>query len=282
MASLLYCISEILFQSDANKIQNHPSRVVFNSPYFVLEFLLILIAIYFFPPLSQDASWYIIILLYIIWVILGTIIITLSLDLLHILRHSIISDLSHNLFHDFTENSAIYGEDYMFIEKLYAHKRHRKYSKGTHNASCAICRNDYADDDMVDDKSLLFCGHLFHKQCLRDYERHQWNNNQWGYAQGLCSHCRGLYHAHSQKFDFDENYFDTAPWYLRKYHYCGRDTIFSLYWRIIYKTYRKYKGQHISQRERFISRNMKIIKRICKFSLKWIKHFMVNHCNIFV
>ena len=63
-----------------------------------------------------------------------------------------------------------------------------------------ICRNEFVDDDMDYDKSLLGCGHMHHKQCLQNYERHQWHNDIFMYGTGECPPCQQGYLAHLQKF----------------------------------------------------------------------------------
>ena len=290
MASFWYFIVEILFQSDSNKLQHHPSTFLFNLPYFLLEYVFIrTIVNYCFPSLSPDASWYFIILLFIIWVTSGTIIIALSMDLFSQIRLSMIGDLSVSLSYDFRNKSAIYGASYMEIEELLAH--HECWFNDD-NSICGCCGSNYIHDDMVYDKSLLRCGHLFHKQCLNQHERDLWDNDIWKYSLSGCPDCHGGYHVHSQKWDYDENYFKKIPWYLRPYQVFGEDTIISLYWDVIDKEYEKYNNQVVSRREWFMVRCIKSIDAIAERwakcmvegiegTVKWGKYFMANHLSIF-
>ena len=41
------------------------------------------------------------------------------------------------------------------------------------------CPNDYIDDDMVYDKSLLDFHHLYHKRCVDQNDGNQWKNNMF-------------------------------------------------------------------------------------------------------
>ena len=274
MAILWYFIKEILFQSDNAKIQQDPSATVYCLPYFVLQFLLIS-SVYFLPPLSQDASCYFIILSFIIWVILGAIVIDLCIDLFDRIRTCIIGDLCRSFAYDFKNKSAVYGEDYMFYQQRFA--RHRDLFND--NSMCSICGNEYVDDNMALDKSILCCGHVFHKQCLQRFERYQWDNNNWQYPKSKCQRpsCHNDYHAHCQKFDYNENYWNTLPCYHRPCYSFLNNTTHSLYWNVIYKQYKEYKDLDISQRPGFLPRNIQlmidIIANICNLGIELLHKF---------
>ena len=236
-------------------MKQYPSLIVFFSPYLILELVLMLLFIYFLPHLSSDSSWNFI-LLFIIWVIFVTIIIVLFLDIFGKSRCFIIGDLCASVSYDFFEKSAVYGEDFMYYEQLMAYDR----CLFNDNSICRLCANNYIHHN---DKSIIACGHLFHKQCLNLNERYEWDHDINQYPESQCAHCRDYYHAHCQKWDYHENYFKTIPCYLRPYDYFGKDTIHSLFWDIIDQGYKTYLNEEdISQRERFLPRNTKIISDI--------------------
>ena len=249
MASFWYFIKEILLQHDPEKIQKAPPRITFFAPYLILEVLSILgSTIYLFPHLSSDSSWYTILLI-IIWLALIMIIITLFIDLLCTIRKSIILDLQDSLRCD-RRKSALHGGDYRYYAE---HMAYRSGLYRTDNSKCTICSNEYIDDDI---KSLLYCGHLFHKTCLRNYEyRHSKDNVS------KCPRCKLTYRTNSApKWDWNENYWDTIPWYLQRYNYYGEKTMRKLYWNPIGWEYNEYqKEKDVSKRPTYWERNKNII-----------------------
>ena len=159
-------------------------------------------------------------------------------------RVSIIGDLYESLCYDFEFTSAQYGEDAIYYQRMVAYERSFPFD----NSFCAICQNYYVDDAMEYDKSLLHCGHLYHEECLNNNQRFQWNNNIHRYSMSQCPQCRAPYHAYSQKFDFDKNYFQTLPGYLKEIYYVGKDTMCMLYWNVIDDEYYEYRKTDLSER----------------------------------
>ena len=270
MASLWYFINDILFTSEQGKVTYTPSLFLYYLPFLILEILsIICIIIYAFPQLPQQPSLFTI-LLFIICFILVTCIISLCLDLFGRTTMSILADFHQCLYYDFHYNSAQYGEDSMYFQRIYAYQTSLRFD----NSMCVICQHEYVDDNMVYDKSLISCGHLHHKQCLMNNERYQWNNNLHKYSLSQCPHCRHEYHAHSQKFDFDPNYFQKLPFYLRDFDYFGRETLNMLYWDVIDQEYMKYRGQDLSERPFLFGSQINcmiaIILNICNLGIQLI------------
>ena len=252
MATLHYYIRELLFgSSDINKIKYCPSSISYYYPFFLLQFSFTLfIALYFLTPSSSQDPLYEMIRS-LIWVT----VITSSLNLFTRIRWRILCDLRDCLYYDFVNDSAKYGEDYMYYEEMMANHRYFK----TNNQTCPLCLNDFANDPMVYDKSLLHCGHLYHKGCLQQHEDFQWHNDIEIYSLGECVQCHQQYHAFSQNFDFNENYLQTLPPYLRPFPYFGEQTLNSLCWDPIYREYEEYRNQEPRHRP---NRYFSIIKCI--------------------
>lgn len=76
------------------------------------------------------------------------------------------------------------------------------------NDNCAICKdplNDHAP------KNILWCGHIFHTTCFREYEEINYHQNEkYNKRSGKCPLCRKYYYFEYHKFTFDPNYYDKA------------------------------------------------------------------------
>ena len=272
---------DILLSTNANKSRdiNISSQLAFNLPFLIFEFsFAIIIIFYLFPSLPQQLSYYVL-LIFIIYLILVTIIIIICLDIFDIIRGSIFYDLREALAADYYSlryNSSKYGEDYMYYQKIVSYGG---FTLMEDQLICAICHNEYIDDDMVYDKQLLHCGHLYHKECLHRNEGYQWKNNKFKYSQSECAHCRAPYHTHSQKFDFDEHFWKKTPSYMQPFDYFGRETSNMLYWNFIQEEYGKYEEQDPSKRSIFgsiltclMAVILNIYNLVIKFGTKCIKY----------
>ena len=285
MSSLWYFIHDIILFPDQHKKRYNPSRLVYYAPFLIFEFVItILITIYLFPQLPQQPSYYTI-LLFIIWFIMGTIVITLCLDLFGIIRMCIVHDLTRCLECDFKNKSAQYGADYMYYQEITANGRFLQLNEQT---MCTICRNNYVDDPMVYDKSLLDCGHLFHTKCIRFNENYHWKHNIFQHSMSRCPQDQFRYHAPSQRYDYDENYWSKIPGYLTPFDYFGRETTDLLYWGAIHQEYAKYRDQRASSRPGFEDRTwlclyaviLNIYNLIIKFAWKCIRFLLNSMKNI--
>ena len=237
--------------ANEDRLRGAPSAILYHSPFLILEMLLTCIIFYSLPQLPPQPSLYTI-LLFIIYFILVTTIITLSLNIFQNLKYSIQIDLDYSLYYDFVRRcNARYGASAIYVQEYSAYNEYTKRD----NSICVICQDPYADDDMYYDKSLLHCGHLYHKQCLRQWEGDKWTSDDWLFACGFCAHCQEPYLAHSQKYHFNENHFEERPFYQRGFRYFGKETLNMSYWDIINKEYFKYRNQGIddlSQRPQLI------------------------------
>ena len=159
------------------------------------------------------------------------------LDLLLVIRSCILTDLVNSLQFDFRWTDYNYCTDYSYYEEMSAYQRYRQFN----NKSCRICLIDYQDEGINTDKQLLYCGHLYHKQCLINYERHKWENDNWPYPLCQCPLCKDTYHTHFEKYDFDKNYQQNLPFYYKSLKYPLWENIHSLFfghWGRKYKQYR--------------------------------------------
>lgn len=105
------------------------------------------------------------------------------------------------------KNPSLYNKNqYAFLVKRGAMIRHRKFTKN----DCPICQMPLKE---TESKSILQCGHLYHTQCLNEYEA--FNNINHNNHFGKCSLCREDYHYKLGKFAFNENYFDEIPMIYR-------------------------------------------------------------------
>ena len=276
MATFSYYIKDILLAPNANK-SHIPSRLRFNLPFIMVEILFgIIITFYLFPSLPQQPSYYVL-LIFIIHFILVTIIIIIGLDIFDVVRGSIIFDLRGCLNVDYRSlcyNSSKYGEDFMYYQKIISYGG---FELMEDQLICAICHNKYIDDEVVNDKQLLHCGHLYHKECLHQNEIHQWKNNKFKYSKSSCPHCRAPYHTVSQKFNFDTNFWKKTACYQQPFDYFGRETSNMLYWGHIHGEYCKYQKQDPSKRSIFgsiLPCLMAVISNIYNLVIKSVTKFM--------
>ena len=72
-------------------------------------------------------------------------------------------------------------------------------------------------------KSILHCGHLYHKSCLKQHEHHLWNNQggRWPHPYSECPVCKSQYDAEFDKFDYEKHF--EIPWFFKEIWYHRED-----------------------------------------------------------
>ena len=149
------------------------------------------------------------------------------IDLINAMLAFIHRDIRTSLRFDFRWKSYKFCEEHAYHHRLSAYNRHRWYD----NSMCLICMGEYKDDDEERQRQLLFCGHLYHKSCLEEYEYYKWNNNNgrnWPYPICKCPYCSVQYHGHFEKYDYDKNF--KYPLWFRGFNYPGLSIIKELIW----------------------------------------------------
>ena len=266
MVSFSYFISEILLQDDPNKLRN-PSKFTYYFPYFILEFLFLLLVILLFHSnylLIQPLFWYFPIgLIYniIILFILIIIICLLCADLFYSIRESIIGDLHKSLDHDFHEKSEMYGQDYTYFEERMAYKRSE--AAGIDDSLCKMCNGDMWYH--WNETKILKCGHIYCGQCIQFEEEENWDDYTFMHPMSQCPNpqCHEMYDTRFEKWDYNYDYVEEMPCYLQpNYNYFGSATSNKFYWDFINKDYMEYKNKEISERPDCWSRFKKCITAI--------------------
>eukprot|EP01084_Bolivina_argentea_P137520 242206_1 len=174
------------------------------------------------------------------------------IDILDNLRVVIILDMKRYLQFDFYYISHEYGQDYSYWAKIDAYRLNNIYKPSI----CGICQSEFSEDVQNTRKQLLKCGHLYHKNCIQNFEESQWNTGHgsliqsyqmycqctncklngeqhWLYPYCACALCKTRYHSNFTKFDYDENFWDKQGiltsfwhrplgWYFTEMIWCRR------------------------------------------------------------
>ena len=238
MVSLSYIINDTLFTKDIRKQKHSPSMTWYYFEYFIFEILLLSLAsilVYYFTPFLSSIHPnlpFIIQSIFIIAIILPII------DLFYWIRNVYLFDLMNSLYFDYRWNpSDDYCHDYLYYKEIGAYAAW----KAVGNTECQICRSDFEDDAPNEAKFLLGCGHLFHGECLNDWEWNQWAINQAPYPYGKCLICKKKYGIELERFRFNKNYNNNLPFYYKHFSYPGKESIFNKYiWDKVEKKYSKY------------------------------------------
>ena len=210
---------------------------------------------------------------------LAAIIIFLVIDLFENIRQCVIADLTQSLTCDYYLKSGQYQDDYIYYAKCHAYKKSFKYD----NTMCSICYGNYADDEMDFSRKLLHCGHIYHKECLARNERYQWNHDEkpFNHPMSECSLCRMQYNASTQKFDYEQDYYQKLPKYMTGFDYFGKKTADELYWKPIRREFKRYRNiKDVSKRPDFMTRNIKGIIAIIQ-SIGFCGAKFVWKCMVF-
>ena len=226
MVSFLYFWNEVIWTKYKSKRIYSPSAFLYHLPIFVIESIIIILLFYFTSYLPN--------IFYISSVVLISL---LCFDLLHMIRECVVTDLHTSLKYDvrWRLNPPQLIQDYSWFSERFAHARYKKYN----NLSCPICLADFDHEPSHYplDKSLLHCGHLYHKSCLQNYEQYKWNNDNWPYPHCKCALCTRGYHIDTEKFEYDANYLNNLPWCYKEYDYPGKRWTYKHLWDPIWERY---------------------------------------------
>ena len=237
MATVLYFINDILFTTDRDKQKYRPSACWFCLKYLFLElFLMAVVGRYVIPGVLDDVAYFGQDLSKLIEILFIIIYIMFLIDLLSLIRSCIFGDLVQSLQFDFRWRDYKYGPDYSYYSELRAYGLYKKFD----NSACTICFNEYKDEEIETDKQLLSCGHLYHKECLINYEKYKWNDDDWRYPICQCPLCKDRYHAHFEKFDFNKNYIEDLPFIYKSLEFPGSKLIESLFWKHFTSKYKQH------------------------------------------
>eukprot|EP01084_Bolivina_argentea_P270835 460618_1 len=145
----------------------------------------------------------------------------LLLDIVKLFRNCLCIDLQKLIIYDCYFEPRLSAFDLAYFVEMEAYNRYEKWG----NDQCSICYNYYSDENYeikTTYKQLLYCGHLYHRKCLQDYQLYQWENNIWRAGFGKCSLCKTNYQVGVQTFDYNSNYeiphFTREPNYYFKMH----------------------------------------------------------------
>ena len=101
----------------------------------------------------------------------------------------------------------LYGQSYITDNGHAPERVYRKNIRYTHDIDqdCGICMNPFNQNEYRNE-CILYCGHRYHHDCLRIWEKsqleHMWNRGQIGYYK--CPYCIQPY-VYKLKWKFDAN-----------------------------------------------------------------------------
>ena len=169
----------------------------------------------------------------------------LSANLWWRIRWCIVADLKKWIYYDFLTFPAEHdkaGPDlaYWLKAEVYHFRRERS------STDCAICLEplEYESDLRL---SLLPCGHVYHADCLSDYEVSQWHDPLFAHKKGKYSHpwsrcptCTRRYHFEHTKFNYDAQVeHEVRPQYsYHGDHHIGGAFLFQHVWSRMNTAYR--------------------------------------------
>ena len=241
---------------DNVKLKYRPSAFRYFLPSILLELLFIFITMFvFFHKLRDPISHYHHGLSMIISFALIIFASMLLLDIFNATGDFILGDLACYLQHDFRMNDYKYCLDYAYYEEIRTY-----YNWGRYNISrCSICLDELNCKAINGrPKQLLFCGHLYHKSCIEEFELKAWekynndNNDinhhhsnssyRYPYPICFCPFCKRLYHVHFEKYNFNPNYNDTLPFYHKWIQFPGAKYINDYIWKDRATQFLEYSG----------------------------------------
>ena len=173
---------------------------------------------------------------YVIWAIFIIISSYIFMDWLLMMISCIKTDFYVSYEYNYRYESDYYHDLYSYYGEIHAYHR----SNYHRDIGCEICKNYFNFRD-PNQKQLLFCGHLFHKQCLENYEQYHWNNNIFPNNYSKCpnSKCKAAYYSKLEKYDYDSYFIDNLPWYHQEIWYPGRVLMHNLWWKSVNDCYYK-------------------------------------------
>ena len=162
----------------------------------------------------------------------------LIIDVFNACRWGLILDIRHYYKFDFKYTSTDYGPYYSQFSEPGTYDRFKQYTK---QDLCTICLEKYQENDI---RSLLICGHLFHKQCIEKYENNKWNFESYStykYPKCACPCCKSRYDAKYEKYLFNPNYDQNDVHILRRtYYYPGQQILNRYIWKNTWRDYKKH------------------------------------------
>ncbi len=197
----LYYIRSIVPDNET-KYRSNPSIFLYCLPTIVAEIIAMGIIFVLFVYYHLIYHLYISAIPFFVFML---ILFILIIDIIDVIRRGIICDLTLWLQWDFINTSYEYGTNYAYFGEFCAYDLYEHYK----NTQCPICKEEYNNEPLTTPKELLYCGHLYHKQCLEGHEYHYWNsNNPTNYIHPYCQCplCREEYHSYHEKYEYDPYY----------------------------------------------------------------------------
>ena len=215
LTSIVVLIPYFLYSSyKSHNSRYHPSSFWYCILPILLEFSIICTLVSFCVYYLKycQHSYYII---PIILLLLGLAFI-LALDLIFIVVDSLSLDLFAWLRLDFHGKRIPDGSYHaVYFSRFAKDVAYEAYSQREEILDCPICLDPFAGEPDAK-KSLLACGHLFHSECLDEWEQDQWTDDPFGLITNpkplcRCPSCRDWYHSDFEKFEYDKDHQSSQP-----------------------------------------------------------------------
>ena len=240
MVSVRYFYDEVIRSKDIDKQKYISSACKYYIPIFAIALILLYLTTLCIANITQYLSqtYHQIIIIIIISITINYLwtifIILFIMSMINKILANLYHDLQASLIFDFRWKDYKFASDYSYIRQFYAYQLYNKYNV----VSCPICQEMFVEDS--EPKQLLYCGHLYHKICIEEYEHRKWNDdyNKWPYPICKCPLCLRQYHSHFEKYDYDEN-FHFPLWY-KGFHGTAMHLIGRCVWERLRERYRKY------------------------------------------
>ena len=224
----------------------HPSSLLYHSQFMFNQLMIIFIINYIFKYhiLAKNESYKIrAIYLMFVGICFG-----LLLNMIHVIRDLINRDLYNYLRCNYWWKQS--GNEYKFNFPLSPYLRD-DYSlfaewnaycidKRIKNEQCIICWNDldFVSNDRLklNNIKILFCGHIFHDECVSRNEFRGWGaygqTKLYNYPYGKCPTCMRNYDTLIEKWNYNINYWnDSSIWFNHELPKYGQDLFYSLLWK---------------------------------------------------
>ena len=158
------------------------------------------------------------------------------MDLINIIKHVVLIDLTYHLQFDFLHTSREYGPWYSHFEELGAYESCDEY---TEQESCPICLVKYKNNHSI---SILRCGHKFHRSCIDDYECIKWKDTDksspYHYPYSICPLCKQKYDVWYDKYQFNAN--NQRHFLEREISIPGEKLMNKYVWKQVYNDYKSH------------------------------------------
>ena len=215
---------------DKPKYYYHPSKFVYYLRWIIPEF----ICLYHLYLVSRYLIYYFGHCYIPFHFIILFIMLILTIDIIDVIRICIQNDLEYYLQFDLKYRSL--NREYLPYYSQYRHTTaYIRYFHIDVQLLCGICLYDYKYNKN-EDISLLPCGHIFHEECLSEYENKSHHNNPFQ----LCPFCRLDYDSTYEKYQFDNNYrqdINNLTLLEIPLSYPGNKILYKYIWSNVYEAY---------------------------------------------